>query len=211
MIRRYLAVAALGAPLFAGCANPELPDMPEMPKLPSLPSLPSVPVAYRIDVQQGNVITQEMVAQLRPGMDKKKVNFIMGSPSILDTFHANRWDYVYTFQSGRSRPEKRRVTLYFENDLLARVEGDVKTAEGPIDVDLRQDQQVEVPAMKKGMMSRIAESIPFVGPEGTSDAAEETQEEDETPEVVVPEDAPPPEKKGFWARIFGRDEDDGEE
>lgn len=203
MIRRYIPVVLLLPPLFAGCARSELPDMPKMP------SLPTVPIGFRIDVQQGNVITQEMVAQLQPGMNKKKVNFIMGSPSIQDTFHANRWDYVYTFQGGRKRSEMRRVTLYFEDDLLVRVDGDVKPAEGVIEVDLRQDQQVEVPAAKKGMMSRIADSLPFVGSEGTSDAVAEEQEE-KIPEVVVPEDAPPPEKKGFWARIFGRDEDDDE-
>jgi outer membrane protein assembly factor BamE len=195
--------------LLAACARPTVPDLPEMPKMPSLPSLPSVPIGFRIDVQQGNVITQEMVAQLRPGMDKKKVNFIMGSPAIMDTFHGDRWDYVYTFQSGRGRPEKRRVTLYFENNLLARVDGDVKTAEGPIDVDLRQDQQVEVPGVKPGMMSRIADKLPFVGPEGTADA-EEKEKEEKTPEVVVPDDAPLPEKKGFWARIFSRDNEDEE-
>lgn len=207
MIRRYIPIILCVLPLFAGCARPELPDMPDMP---DMPSLPSIPIAHRIDVQQGNVVTQEMVAQLEPGMDKKKVNFIMGSPAIVDTFHANRWDYVYTFQAGRKTPKKRRVTLFFEDDKLVRIEGNVKTAESPIEFDTHQDQSVEVPEAKRGMMSKIADSLPFVGPEGTADKVEKEKEE-EVPEVVIPDDAPVKKKKGFWGRIFSRDEDGDED
>ncbi len=198
MIRRYIPIILCVLPLFAACTRPDMPDMPDMP------SLPNVPIAYRIDVQQGNVITQEMVAQLEPGMDKKKVNFIMGSPAIIDTFHTNRWDYVYTFQAGRKTPKKRRVTLFFEEDRLVRIEGNVKTAESPIELNTHQDQSVEVPAAKRGMMSKIADSLPFVGAEGTADKVKEAEEE-KIPEVVVPDDAPVKEKKGFWGRIFSRD------
>lgn len=201
MLRRYLlpGLCLLLAGLLLGCSRPDLPD------------LRRVPFAYRIDVQQGNVITQEMLAQLKPGMDKKKVNFIMGSPAITDTFHADRWDYVYTFQPGHRKARMRRVTLFFEDDKLVRVAGDVKPAEGPIDVDMRQDQSVEVPGQKSGMLKKIASSLPFVGEKGTSDAKPDDEDEDIVPEVVVPEDAPVKKKKGFLARIFTRDEDGDDE
>ncbi|MCC7122364.1 MAG: outer membrane protein assembly factor BamE [Gammaproteobacteria bacterium] len=186
--------------LLAGCQRPDLPD------------LRNVPFAYRVDVQQGNVISQEMLAQLEPGMDKKKVNFIMGSPAITDTFHADRWDYVYTFQPGHEKAQMRRVTLFFEDDKLVRVAGDVKPATGPIEVDMRQDQTVEVPGRKTGVLTKMAHALPFVGDDTKkSDSAAEDDDEEDIPEVVVPEDAPVKKKKGFFARIFGRDEDADDE
>ena len=54
----------------------------------------SFPGVYKVDIQQGNVVTQDMIDQLRPGMTRKQVRFIMGNPLITDTFHANRWDYL---------------------------------------------------------------------------------------------------------------------
>ena len=194
MIRRYIPLLCCLLPLLAACTRPALPDISR------------VPFAHRIDVQQGNVITQDMIAQLRPGMDKKKVNFIMGSPVIQDTFHAERWDYVYTFQAGRKKQEKRVVTLYFDGDKLKRVAGNIKAADGPIEIDTRQDQSVEVPGRKSGMLAKIANTLPFVGPDGTSDAPVEEEDEEVVPEVVVPDDAPVKKKKGFFARVFGRNE-----
>ncbi|MGH8596441.1 MAG: outer membrane protein assembly factor BamE, partial [Gammaproteobacteria bacterium] len=129
-----IAIATLYA-----CAQTDLPRPADLPHLGNLPFI------HKIDIQQGNVITQEMIGQLEPGMDKKKVNFIMGSPIILDTFHSNRWDYLYTFQEGGGRVVRRRVTLYFDNDKLARVDGDIKPAAGRLLVDTRQDTTVEVP------------------------------------------------------------------
>ncbi|MGH8542545.1 MAG: outer membrane protein assembly factor BamE, partial [Gammaproteobacteria bacterium] len=84
-----------------------------------------MPLVYRVDVQQGNVVTQEMLAQLEAGMDKNKVRYIMGTPLLADVFHQDRWDYVYTQQNGGDTPVERRVSLVFENDRLARIGGDV--------------------------------------------------------------------------------------
>lgn len=80
---------------------------------------------YKMDISQGNAVTQEMVSKLRPGLTKAQVRFIMGTPLIVDTFHANRWDYVYRNQVAGKPLEERKLTLYFEQDVLARVEGDV--------------------------------------------------------------------------------------
>ena len=59
-----------------------------------------IPGVYRINIQQGNDITQDMVSQLKPGMTKNQVAYVMGTPLIIDTFHPNRWDYIYSFHPG---------------------------------------------------------------------------------------------------------------
>lgn len=83
---------------------------------------------YKMDIQQGNVVTQEMVSKLKPGMTKPQVRFIMGTPLIADAFHTSRWDYVYRFQKGGTLTEERRVTLLFEGETLKQVAGDVVNA-----------------------------------------------------------------------------------
>lgn len=78
-----------------------------------------------MDIQQGNVVTSKMMMQLRPGMTKSQVRFIMGTPLIQDSFHSNRWDYFYQMRQEGKIVEQRRVILEFEDDALARVRGDV--------------------------------------------------------------------------------------
>ena len=86
---------------------------------------------YKIDVQQGNVLTQEMVAQLKPGQTREQVRFILGTPLLADIFHQQRWDYVYSYRKGRSgEVETRQFSVYFDKDnRLERVSGDVAMAD----------------------------------------------------------------------------------
>ena len=113
LISRSRAKAvALGVSLaLAGCAR--LPDVPTMIS------------PYRIDIQQGNVVTQEMLAKLKPGMTRSQVRFALGSPLIVDPFRTDRWDYVYTLQKQGRPLESRRIVVIFDDDKLLRVEGDV--------------------------------------------------------------------------------------
>lgn len=92
---------------------------------------PSFINEYKIDVQQGNVLGQEMVSQLKPGQTRDQVRFLLGTPMIADMFHQNRWDYVYRFQSGRTgEVESRRFAVFFDADgRLERVAGDVAVAD----------------------------------------------------------------------------------
>ncbi|AXA68952.1 outer membrane protein assembly factor BamE [Pseudomonas oryzihabitans] len=76
----------------------------------------SLPGVYKIDIQQGNVVTQDMIDQLRPGMTRQQVRFIMGSPLIQDTFHPNRWDYLYSLQAAGGQRKQERVSLVFNGD-----------------------------------------------------------------------------------------------
>jgi len=81
------------------------------------------PWVYRIDVDQGNIITQEKVNQLKPGMSREQVRFVMGSPLLADTFNENRWDYIYTLRDGEGKNTEQRLTVIFVDDQLARLSG----------------------------------------------------------------------------------------
>lgn len=89
------------------------------------PVITSIIQPYRIDVRQGNFVTQDMVVQLKPGLSRDQVRFILGSPLVADMFHADRWDYVYRFQRGWDEAEQRILTVFFQDNKLTRVAGDV--------------------------------------------------------------------------------------
>ena len=81
------------------------------------------PGVYRINVEQGNVVTEEMVEQLRPGLNRRQVRYIMGTPLIEDSFHSDRWDYRYLLRNGSNTITETQLTLWFEGDDLVRAEG----------------------------------------------------------------------------------------
>lgn len=78
---------------------------------------------YRPDIQQGNFVSKEMLAQLRNGMTPEQVRFVLGTPLLTDMFHADRWDYVFRLQSGKGDVTQSRVVLFFKDNRLARWEG----------------------------------------------------------------------------------------
>jgi outer membrane protein assembly factor BamE len=132
--------------------------------LSELPKPETLSFVHKIDVQQGNVITQDMLAKLKPGMDKKKVQFIMGTPIIKDTFNDHRWDYIFTFNHARKFYKKRVITLNFENDVLKNIEGDIKPAKKPLEYNIHNDTKIAVPRFRKRTLGeRIANKIPFMG------------------------------------------------
>ena len=81
-------------------------------------------VLYKLDVQQGNLFNKDQVETLKPGMSKRQVLLVMGSPSIISPFNQNRWDYVSSIKRGRGKMDSKDLVLYFENESLARIEGD---------------------------------------------------------------------------------------
>ena len=82
------------------------------------------PGVYKIDVEQGNIVTQEMADQLRPGMSRRQVRFILGTPLIEDTFNQDRWDYPYVKRNGMTILSESRLTVIFDGDTLLEVSGD---------------------------------------------------------------------------------------
>ena len=78
--------------------------------------------AYRPDVQQGNTFEEKQLSQLKVGMTPQQATFIMGTALLKDTFHKNRWDYIYTFAEGRGKAKRRLLTLYFKNNRLSKID-----------------------------------------------------------------------------------------
>jgi outer membrane protein assembly factor BamE len=84
---------------------------------------------YRPVVQQGVPLTAEQLAGLRPGLSKRQVQLLLGSPPVTDSFHPDRWDYVYTIgEAGKVPAPEKRLTLHFRNDALVRAEGELAPA-----------------------------------------------------------------------------------
>ena len=146
-----------------------------------------LPGVYRPDIQQGNIIEQDMLDRLKPGMDKNQVKFIMGTPAVADPFHSNRWDYVYSYSKGGARREQRHLTLYFEDDKLAYIDGDVVAGlrPPPDEVKSRNARTLDVPLKKRrqGLFGRLVDSLPFVGDDepATAKAAREASKPAEKP------------------------------
>ena len=89
----------------------------EMPKF-------RLPRVHKITVQQGNVITQDMIDKLRPGMNRAQVSFVMGEPVMQNTFDDDRWDYIYTVEVPGLYEEQKRLSIYFVDDELNHFTGD---------------------------------------------------------------------------------------
>ncbi len=143
-----LVVVTLTLALAAGCSRT------------GIPSPADLPIVYKIDVQQGNLVTQDMLAQLEPGMDKAKVKYIMGTPLVTDTFHADRWDYIFTMQERGGERTQRRVSLFFTDGKLARVDGNVKPAAGEIATSNEaQATTVEVPEQEKSLVDKMKGTV----------------------------------------------------
>lgn len=111
--RRLFLSSVLLAPLVAACTY--------VPRIPGI-------TPYKMEIQQGNYVSQEMVSQLKPGMSKEQVRFVLGTPLVTDLFHPDRWDYIYWRETSAGQREQRKLVVFFENGQLARLEGDVVTA-----------------------------------------------------------------------------------
>ena len=88
-------------------------------------SLSRFPGVYRINIEQGNILTQEMIDQLEPGMTQRQVKFILGTPLVRDSLNQNRWDYRYLLRTGNETIKQSLVTIYFDEEILSNVEGDL--------------------------------------------------------------------------------------
>lgn len=94
------------------------------------------PGVHKLDIQQGHIITEDMVKQLKLGMSKRQVRFVLGNTLLPDTFNDNRWDYYYSIKMGRDGSvTKRLYTVYFENDKLVKTEGDYLLGKAPLTTD----------------------------------------------------------------------------
>lgn len=125
------------------------------------PVVNRLPFVYRIEVQQGNVVTQEMVDQLHVGMTKRQVQFVLGAPMIIDPFHAERWDYIYLYNpgsDGKSDATERLITLTFEDDRVKTIQGNLLPNPQPDAVPPNRQVTVVVPPQEResvGVLTRL--------------------------------------------------------
>lgn len=142
-----------------------------------------VPWIHVIDVHQGNIITQEKINELRPGMTKRQVRFIMGTPLLQSTFHPDRWDYLYRIQEGAKEAQQFRITLNFHNGSLAGLDGDLRpmspTEVAGLPKEESQERTVVVPlkpAEDPGFFGRLVSSV-GLGDDAPRSAATEVTED----------------------------------
>ena len=141
-------------------------------EMPSMPELPAIPGVYRIDIQQGNIVDQEMLDQLEIGMERHKVRFILGTPLLADPFNQDRWDYVYTLRPGSGPEARQRVTVYFVDDRLTRVDDHLQPGVVP-EAEERTQTLVKVPKRRsrKGILDKLTPDFLKRDDEPVSDPA----------------------------------------
>jgi outer membrane protein assembly factor BamE len=93
---------------------------------------------YRVDVPQGNLLDQESIADVKPGMSKRQVSLLLGTPAVTSPFHQDRWDYVYSIRRRGREAEVRNLTLLFDGETLTSIDGDL-LPERTVEEDLLED------------------------------------------------------------------------
>ena len=120
-------------------------------------------IMYRPTIQQGNVVDQDMVNKLKPGMTKRQVVYTLGTPGLIDSFHQDRWDYVYSLKENTEDLVIKDLTLFFENDQLVAIEGDWRPMPvNEMEVVDKKETIVDVPDHEpenKGIVTRTLEAV----------------------------------------------------
>ncbi len=124
---------------------------------------------YRIDVQQGNALEQESVEKLKLGLNRSQVRFLLGTPLLVDPFHGNRWDYVYNSRKAGKLTEERRLVLYFDGDVLARIEAEglalkPEQLQPKIAADKSAEKTAEQPKPSRIEVNPVAVAMPLAVP-----------------------------------------------
>ncbi|CAI8816320.1 outer membrane protein assembly factor BamE, partial [Methylocaldum szegediense] len=134
MVKRVTVITYCLSLFLAGCSVNKLKDY--------------LPGVYEIDIHQGNIVSQQMVDQLRPGMTKRQVAFIMGTPLLVDPFHDNRWDYLYSNEPGGKPRIQKRITLVFDKDELIGLQGDFRPGNLP-EIEPGKDVTIDIPKIER--------------------------------------------------------------
>jgi outer membrane protein assembly factor BamE len=180
MQKLFISLTCLAGLQVAACSSE-----PKDENAPTHSFLESIPIVYRPDIQQGNVVEQEQINQLKPGMTKRQVRFLLGTPMLVDVFHQERWDYVYTKTEGWGEMEERHIALYFEDGRLVRLEGDLRPEPGASGQPPEKETMVSVPDWEgsedgiigravKGVTSVWGEDRKAATPAATTEAAKES-------------------------------------
>jgi outer membrane protein assembly factor BamE len=113
-----------------------------------------------MDVQQGNSVDQAMINRLQPGMSKTQVQYVMGTPMLVDVFHLDRWDYYFSLHKGSGEKEQRQLSLYFQDNRLLRIEGAMRPLPEDDTAPLQEAKVYDVPDYheNKGIFTRMLEA-----------------------------------------------------
>jgi outer membrane protein assembly factor BamE len=157
-----------------------------------------IPGVYRLDIEQGNIIDQTMIDELRPNMTKRQVLYILGSPMLIDVFHQKRWDYIYSKQPGGQARQQQRISLFFKDDTLVSVQGDYRPSTLPV-ARVKTDTTVDVPkrVKKKTVFGEIVKFFTFDDEPSAKEEKESSEEievdTEKQTESITPEPAMTPE------------------
>jgi outer membrane protein assembly factor BamE len=155
-MRNFLTSSALLTLLaLSGCSTTPTEDVYRSSILERLPFV------YRMPVQQGNIVTEEMIDAVQPGMTKRQVRYLLGTPLLLDMFHQDRWDYTYTMKRGDNPMVVKRLTLWFKDDALERIDGDMRPDPQRAASQPKEEVVVSVPDWKdnRGFLTRTIDKL----------------------------------------------------
>lgn len=112
-------------------------------------------------VQQGNLITEEMIDTVQLGMNQRQVRYLLGTPLLQDMFHKDRWDYSYTMKRGHNPMQVKRVTLWFKDDALVRIDGDLQPSPERATARSPEEVVLSVPDWQdnRGLLTRAMSTI----------------------------------------------------
>lgn len=136
--------------------------------------LASAITPYRMEIVQGNFVSKEQVAALKPGMGRQQVRDILGTPLVTSLFHADRWEYVFTLKRPKTEVQTRKLTVFFSGDAFDRAEGDEMPSESEFVATLGQNKANKAVPVLQASEAQLAR-FPARAP---------------TPPVVVPPPAP---------------------
>lgn len=133
-----LLLGALPLLLLGGCAS----------SLQSTDDFLGIITPYRIDIVQGNVVTKEQLALLKPGMSRNQVRDILGTPLVTDPFHADRWDYIFTIRRPGTEAQRRSVVVRFDGEAMAAVDAPELPSEREFVAQISRSVDVKPPVLE---------------------------------------------------------------
>lgn len=150
MQRKLILLGTLAAgTLVAGCESLQRTD-----------SFMGLITPYRIDIVQGNAVTREQAAQLKPGLTRLQVRDILGTPLIADPFHAERWDYIFTMRRPNTAAQRRSVVVLFEGDVVKSVQATELPTEREFVASISRARDLKVPKLELTEDERKALPLP---------------------------------------------------
>lgn len=144
-----LSCFLLGSLLLSGCESLQRTD-----------SLFGLITPYRIDIVQGNAITQEQAALIKPGLSRLQVREVLGTPLIADPFHADRWDYIFTLRRHGAEAQRRSVVVLFENDVVKSIEAPPLPSEREFVASISRFKDIRAQKLELSQEERAALPLP---------------------------------------------------